>query len=159
MKKYGILEWCCFAIIVTMFFLLLGQVISRFVFDSPITWSEEISRLLLVWLSFIGAAAALKRDEHVRFTYLIDKLPPKLQKVIKVLNDGIVVVFFAVVVFYSIKITVSSWETPIVTVSWMNWSFFYAAVPTGFLVMIFLVVKRYVSKKASPPDNKDNKEV
>jgi TRAP-type C4-dicarboxylate transport system permease small subunit len=60
-------------LIAAMFLLVVLQILARVVAQSP-TWTEEVSRYLMVWLAFFGAAVCLRHDEHVGFTLLPDCL-------------------------------------------------------------------------------------
>jgi tripartite ATP-independent transporter DctM subunit len=53
--------------------LLLG-VVSRFVFDRPLVWSDEIASLLFLWLAMLGAAIALRRGVHMRLTTITARM-------------------------------------------------------------------------------------
>ncbi len=54
------------------------QVISRYLFNSPSTFSEELLRFSLVWISVIGLAYVAGKREHISLTLFIDKCPAKL---------------------------------------------------------------------------------
>ncbi len=54
------------------------QVISRYVFNSPSTFSEEFLRFSLVWISVIGLAYVAGKREHISLTLFLDKCPPHL---------------------------------------------------------------------------------
>ena len=51
--------------------ILFGGVVSRYVFDRPIVWSDELASTLFLWLSMLGAVVAFRRDEHMRMTACI----------------------------------------------------------------------------------------
>ena len=48
--------------------ILFAGVISRYVFNAPLTWSDELASILFLWLAMLGAVIALRRDEHMRLT-------------------------------------------------------------------------------------------
>src|ERR1700745_747003 len=48
--------------------VLLAGVIGRYVFHSPIIWSDELASILFLWLAMLGAVVAFRRDEHMRMT-------------------------------------------------------------------------------------------
>ena len=50
------------------------QVISRYVFSSPSSWTEEVARFILIWVSMLGAAYAFRTRAHLG----LDLLPKKL---------------------------------------------------------------------------------
>jgi TRAP-type C4-dicarboxylate transport system permease small subunit len=59
-------------------FVLLGGVIARYAFHSPIIWSDELASTLFLWLAMLGSAIALHRAEHMRMTAFVGMLsPPK----------------------------------------------------------------------------------
>jgi TRAP-type C4-dicarboxylate transport system permease small subunit len=64
-----------------MVVLVFGNVVLRYAFDSGITISEELSRWLFVWVTFLGAVVALKENAHLGTDMLISKLPPAAQRV------------------------------------------------------------------------------
>src|ERR1700712_3396760 len=55
--------------------VLLAGVISRYVFNAPLTWSDELASILFLWLAMLGAVVALRRGEHMRLTTLVQKMP------------------------------------------------------------------------------------
>src|SRR6476646_11017057 len=63
----------CLAVMVVLVF---GNVVLRYGFNSSITVSEELSRWLLVWLTFLGAIVALKEHAHLGVDALVRALPP-----------------------------------------------------------------------------------
>ena len=62
----------CLAVMVVMVF---GNVVLRYVFNSGIAVSEELSRWLFVWMTFIGAIVALKEHGHLGTDMLVSRLP------------------------------------------------------------------------------------
>jgi TRAP-type transport system small permease protein len=64
-----------------MVVLVFGNVVMRYAFDSGITMSEEVSRWLFVWLTFLGAVVALKEHGHLGTDMLIGRLGPAGKKV------------------------------------------------------------------------------
>lgn len=63
-----------------MVVLVFGNVVLRYAFNSGITVSEEISRWLFVWLTFMGAVVALKEHGHLGTDVLVSRLPPRGKK-------------------------------------------------------------------------------
>ena len=59
-----------------MVVMVFGNVVLRYVFNSGITVSEELSRWLMVWLTFLGAIVALREHSHLGVDTLVRALPP-----------------------------------------------------------------------------------
>ena len=55
--------------------ILFAGVVSRYVFDSPIFWTDELANALFLWLSMLGMVVALRRDGHMRLTTLANWVP------------------------------------------------------------------------------------
>ena len=52
--------------------ILFAGVVSRYVFNSPIIWTDELATFLFLWLAMIGAVVALRRDGHMRLTTFVN---------------------------------------------------------------------------------------
>jgi TRAP-type C4-dicarboxylate transport system permease small subunit len=67
--------------------MVLGNVILRYGFNSGITESEELSRFLFVWLTFIGAIVGVRENAHLGVDTLVRRLPPAGKKVCLVVSE------------------------------------------------------------------------
>lgn len=70
-----------------MVVMVFGNVVLRYVFNSGIAVSEELSRWLFVWLTFIGAVVALKDHGHLGTDMLVSKLSPTGKKICLVISQ------------------------------------------------------------------------
>ena len=57
--------------------ILLAGVVARYVFDAPLTWSDELASILFLWLAMLGAAIALRHGEHMCLSTLVKRLPDR----------------------------------------------------------------------------------
>src|SRR3954452_6120995 len=73
----------CLAVMVVLVF---GNVVLRYGFNSGITTSEELSRWLLVWLTFLGAIVAVREHAHLGVDSLVRKLGPTGKRICFVIN-------------------------------------------------------------------------
>lgn len=69
------LEYLIAAFLAAMVVLVFGNVVLRYGFDSGITVSEEVSRWLFVWLTFLGGVVALREHAHLGTDMLVSRLP------------------------------------------------------------------------------------
>src|SRR5579859_992571 len=67
-------------LVVAEILILSGGVISRYVFDAPLLWSDELARFLFLWLSMLGAVVALRRGEHMRLSVLVNRASPGVRR-------------------------------------------------------------------------------
>ncbi|PSH62606.1 TRAP transporter small permease [Phyllobacterium brassicacearum] len=59
-----------------MIVLVFGNVVLRYAFNAGITYSEELSRIFFVWLTFLGAVVAMREHAHLGMDSLLRQLPP-----------------------------------------------------------------------------------
>lgn len=83
-------------LLVATFVLLIVQVITRYVFSSPLSWTEELARFLLVWLTFLSAGYLMARRLHIRVDLLADRLGRRGALTVDVLSAATVVAASAV---------------------------------------------------------------
>src|SRR5947209_14828367 len=57
--------------------ILFAGVVSRYVFNSPIIWTDELATFLFLWLAMIGAVVALRHDGHMRLTTFANWVGPQ----------------------------------------------------------------------------------
>lgn len=68
-----------------MFLILLAQVIMRYVFSRPLTWSEEAARFIFVYVSFIGISYAYRQKGHIRMEVVVNLFPQAVRRGLEVL--------------------------------------------------------------------------
>src|SRR6059036_2757500 len=85
----------CLAVMVVLVF---GNVVLRYAFNSGITVSEELSRWLFVWLTFLGATVAMKEHTHLGMDSVVARLPPIGKKICFLLSH--LLMLFAVYLFF-----------------------------------------------------------
>ncbi len=78
-------EWVIIFLMAAMCVDLLAQVISRFVFGKPFTWSEELARYIFVWITLLGAAWCGRHHLHVQMTAVIKRFSDRMLKIRQVL--------------------------------------------------------------------------
>jgi TRAP-type transport system small permease protein len=87
-----LLELTIVACLTVMAILVFGNVVLRYGFDSGIAVSEELSRLLFVWLVFLGAILASRQHAHIGFDTLVGKLPSAMKKTALAMSGGLMLV-------------------------------------------------------------------
>jgi tripartite ATP-independent transporter DctM subunit len=121
--------------------ILFGGVISRYVFDRPLVWSDELASTLFLWLAMLGAVIAFHRDEHMRMTACVGMLPGPARALLDSLATGASLAFLLLIVWPAFQY--ASDELPIttsalqITDAWRA-----AALPAGIGLMIIFALLR-----------------
>ena len=97
------LDWFCRIVAAVLVFieivLLFCGVIWRYVLNSPLVWTNELSGILFLWLVSLGAVIALRQSEHMRMTVVVGRLRPRTQRLLMRASGLIVAIFTAILLF------------------------------------------------------------
>ena len=93
------LEVSIVACLAAMALLVFGNVVLRYGFNSGITFSEEMSRLLFVWLTFLGTILASREHAHLGVDSLVRRLPHAARQAC-ILVSGVLMIFMCVLLFW-----------------------------------------------------------
>ncbi len=123
--------------------VLLAGVIGRYVFHTPLIWSDELASILFLWLAMLGSAVAFEKGEHMRMTAVVGKLSPTTRAFVDVLATVAALVFLSLVLppalEYAHEEAVISTPALDIPNSWR-----VAAMAVGFFMMVLLSVLRLV---------------
>ena len=97
-------------ILTGMILLAAGQIVARNFFDFGFIWSDELLRMLVLWIAVAGAVAASRTDKHINIAILDRFLPPRLNDGVKIIIDLFTSGVCAVVTWYSINFVRMSYE-------------------------------------------------
>lgn len=92
------LEWTLAILLGTMVLDVFWGVITRYILDSQSSWTDELARYLLIWLSILGAAYASGKKLHIAIDLLPQYLNDRNQKILDIVITAIVLLF-AITVF------------------------------------------------------------
>lgn len=96
-------RWCMMLLFVLLFLIVMAGIISRTIFNSPFTWTEEAARLAFIWMIFMGISYGTKYDKHINVTILLDKMPRKVACGITIFWDVVALVLYVWVSFFGVK--------------------------------------------------------
>lgn len=133
----------CAIILAIMTVLAFINVIARYVFLASFPWVEELNRLGLVILTYVGAAVALKQHAHLGLSILTDHLPKPMQKTCTVFGciAGLFLCYIAIV--YGYKMVVNEYSHKVLTQG-MQWPeyLFGLWLPVGCAVLAIRFVQQ-----------------
>lgn len=134
----------------SMAILVFGNVVLRYIFNSGITWSEEMSRFLFVWLTFIGAIGALKDKEHLGVDLLVKKLSQPLKKVCLLLSGLLILGILWLVLEGSWTMTLLNMDSKAPATGMPLSYVFGIGIVTGVFMFIIILFQIYRSLFSNP---------
>jgi len=87
-------------IIAVMVVLVTWQVVTRYIFSSPVPWSEQLSKYLFVWLVLINGAYMFGKHGHMKVAFFQELLPQKIQRWLNIFIELVVIMFALAVLLY-----------------------------------------------------------
>jgi len=138
-----LLFWAIAVIHAVIVVVLFTGVVTRYVFNLPLFWSEEICLLGLLWITFLGGAVLVRQDKNVSITIFSDMLPKSVMHPLRRINHVLILICLVVMIQQSWTLSqrLSYSTTPALR---MSEFWFAAALLVGFIVMIFYQVQRFI---------------
>lgn len=127
------------AMMVFLILLITWSVFSRFVLNNPVAWQYEITLICLSWIVFIGMSMTFHNDEHMRLTFVANKMKPKMRAIWLTAMDALCFVFLIIAGYLAISIVQNSMQTMYQTIP-VSRGWFYMPFPIGALMSVFQII-------------------
>lgn len=137
-------RWVLAVLMAVMVLDVLLGVFNRFLLKLSVSWTEELARFLMIWISMLGSAIALRKGVHVSITALLN-MSGKYRLFFLYLNAVLLTGFFIFVGFFGFKLCISQAGqlSPALRLS-MLWPLL--AVPSGSCLMIIHIIAGMTSR-------------
>jgi TRAP-type C4-dicarboxylate transport system permease small subunit len=119
------------------------QVFGRYALGRAPSWTEELTRFLLIWMTMLGSAAALRHGGHITVTFLVEMLNPYWQAVFLVIRDVFLVAVSGIFMYFGLKFAMlnGAQESAALEIPMM---IPYAALPAcGLLILAIVGLTRW----------------
>jgi len=128
-----------------MTIIVLVQVYFRFILNNALSWPEEISRYLMIWMTFLGSGIACKSGEHIGVSFIRNKIQKKYQFFIQFIINCCILLFLAFCIWKGILLFKFTFDqvSPAARIR-MSWP--YASVPIGCTIMFIHIFNSFFEK-------------
>lgn len=116
-----------------------AQIICRTWFTA-LSWSDEVTRYLLIWSTFLGATVVYRHNGHISVTLLQDAVSPKMAKALRVLVHVICFALFTVLLYYSTLYCMKLKKTATAMPIKMKWIYMCIPVSMGIMMIHSLLM-------------------
>lgn len=93
--------WLAALLMIAITATMLYSVVMRYFFARPPIWSEDVPRVLFIWMTFLTIGLAIRFGLNIRVTFLVDRMPDGLRRWVEVAMHLIVLATIGVLFFYS----------------------------------------------------------
>jgi TRAP-type C4-dicarboxylate transport system permease small subunit len=137
------------AVLAAMALIVAANVFCRFVLNFSIYWGDEAAQALLVWLTFLGAAVAVRERAHYAFDSLSRFAGERQRHALAVVSRGLTILSLVGLLYWGLQVTwqIRPWVMPAMGVSraWV-----YAAGPAGCVFMLLYAVRDLIGVLRAP---------
>lgn len=142
------------AITILMFIILVvvvfWQVICRFVLEIPSAWSEELARLLVVWITYLGIAEVEAKRDGIRTLFIIQKLPIPVYKALLFLSSLTAIVLHVCLFIGAIKQIQTNSAYYLSSLPFLSRTVFYYPILVGSPLSVWMIAEEIIENLKQP---------
>ncbi|MCS7242021.1 MAG: TRAP transporter small permease [Candidatus Caldatribacterium sp.] len=112
----------------------------------PVNWTNALASGLFVWLIYIGADRALRRNRHIGMSSFVDKLPQKAKHTIEIGVTFLIFFFLLVIAYLGVRMVLANTGRVFEEIFFLSYSVVVAAIPVGTGLMCLTLLTRILTK-------------
>lgn len=132
-------------LLMTIVCVMFLEVIFRYFFRHPFLWTDESTRLALIWMTFIGIVIGVKRGSHITIDFLLKKFPQSLQFIMGIAIKIIFMGFCVLMIVNGLQLTKLKMGIPTPALEW-SWGLFYFPLVVSGALVIFWTLRSFWRK-------------
>jgi TRAP-type transport system small permease protein len=139
-------RWAMILLLAAMALIVFANVVLRYLTNASIEWGEEVSRHMMIWLTFIGSGIVLRYGGHIAIENLQDAAPSRVAQAMRALVALLLIAFFMMLMWTGYAYMQRT-MFQLTASTQIPFSYIYAAIPVGgflLLVHFLLIIKDYV---------------
>jgi TRAP-type C4-dicarboxylate transport system permease small subunit len=147
-------RWVLIGLLGAMSVIIFTNVTMRYVTSESLPWAEEVSRHMMIWLTFLGAGPVLRYGGHIAVENLQDTLPKAGAIAVRAVVAALLLAFFVFMAWYGwLYMQRTMFQTTAVTQ--IPFAYVYAAMPIGAVLLIvhfLLILRDYMLRREFATD-------
>ncbi len=120
---------------VVMVVVVFLQVLNRYLLNNPLSWTEEVARIVFVWITFLGAFAAVTTNSHIRVAAFVRRFSPPTQDVLAAVTTCLMVIYLCYLCVVGMSVVRETWTTFSPALD-LPFAYVYAAIPICGALML-----------------------
>lgn len=145
-----LLIWVISILLMFMFFSIIAQVVSRYIINSSLHWTEEAARFLIIWTVFLGVAVAMRQNSLISVEILVQSLSLIYRRIILIFSLLFTSLLMLYLTYLGVNLTINAANQASTALGLPMW-LPYAAVPVGsfftFLNAIAVLLELLIKTK------------
>ena len=147
-------RWALILLLAAMSVIIFTNVVMRYTTSQSLEWAEEVSRHMMIWLTFLGAGPVLRYGGHIAVENLQDALPRSAAIAVRAFVAALLFAFFGFMVWYG-WLYMERTMFQLTAVTQIPFAYIYSAMLFGGILLIvhwLLVVRGYVLRREFASD-------
>lgn len=147
-------RWTLILLLAAMAVIIFVNVGLRYLTNQSLEWAEEVSRHMMIWLTFLGAGPVLRYGGHIAVENLQDSLPRRLAIAVRVVVALLLFAFAGIMIWYG-WLYMERAMFQLTAVTQIPFAYIYAAMPVGGVLLVvhmLLILRGYIFERAFATD-------
>lgn len=115
-------------------------------FGHPQNWSLDIALFLIAWGVFLGADVAYREDKLVKVDILTAHLPKKVNEVLEIIMELIILVFLVALIYYGIRMSIKTWNRTFQGIPGFSYTWVTLSVPVSGVLMCTTNIRNLIRR-------------
>jgi len=122
--------------------IMVINVSMRFIMNDSLSWASEAVLTIFVWFVWFGISYGFKEQKHIKITFITNLLPKRAQKILKILVEILILVFFIIAFTSGVRLLnhFSVIGKTSLLINYPMW-LFYLSAPVGIILSIFRIIQ------------------
>ncbi len=142
---FGAVKYACVIILGALVAVVFSIFFGRYVLSRSPIWAEPFSLLCLVWMSLLGSALVVRRNEHLRVTMFDEKLGKNGMIATEILSTVCIVVFSLFLIYYGGKLTQKGARNNMAGIN-VPYSVMYVSMPVTGVLNLFALIGEWLER-------------
>jgi TRAP-type C4-dicarboxylate transport system permease small subunit len=147
-------RWALILMLAVMAVIIFTNVCLRYLTNQSIEWAEEVSRHLMIWMTFIGCGPVLRYGGHIAVENLQDVLPKSVAVAMRIVIALLLLAFFAFFVWFGIDYAERT-QYQQTAATQISFAYIYLALPIGMgmsIIHLLLIARDYILRREFASD-------
>jgi TRAP-type transport system small permease protein len=120
--------------------VILYAVVARYFFNAAPSWSDEVPRVIFLWVTYLAVAVGVKRGQSLRVTFLLERIPPLPRLWLEMFMHASIFVMLAFLVWHNMPVIELGRQTKMLATQWSDATRFWP-LTVGCVLIAFYQVR------------------
>ncbi len=136
----NVLDWLTSGILAALLLIVLAQIVSRYIFNNSLSWTEEAARYLMIWGVLLGVSLAYLNGYLISIETFVNRFPASVRRVVQWVNKLLSLFFAGLLTVYGVNLCIlgTQMESPALEIPYL-WIYLAVPVGAGLLFVLFLI--------------------